>query len=203
MDKFIYLAKEAVKTYVKNRQIIKPPSPLPEEFNRRAGVFVSIHKIIPFTQFTSSIIKERFRGTLNPPDFSDGYQPTAGKKELRGCIGTYLPVRKSIAEEIIHNAVNSASRDPRFPPITIGELPQLKYSIDILSIPENVIKNDDLDVKKYGLIVSTPDGRRGLLLPDLEGVESIQQQINICKTKAGIFANEKTNLQRFTVERHE
>ena len=202
MDKFIFLAKQVVKTYIQNNKIIQPPEPLPEEFNRRAGVFVSIHKIIPFTQPTSSIIKERFRGALHPQELYDGYQPTVAKEELRGCIGTYLPTRGNIAEEIIRNAIDAATRDPRFSPVTSGELPHLRYSIDILSLPEPVIKMNDLDPKRYGLIVSTEDGRKGLLLPDLEGVETAEEQITICQTKAIIHPEEEVYLERFTVERH-
>lgn len=202
MDLFISLAKETVEFYVKKSKITRPLFPLPEEFNRRAGVFVSIHKVIPFTHFTSSIIKERFRGHLHPQELYDGYQPAVNKEELRGCIGTYLPARENIAEEIIHNAIDSASRDPRFFPVTAGELPQLKYSIDILSIPKSVTKIEDLDAKRYGLIITAADGRRGLLLPNLEGVETVEQQIEICRAKAGISPEEKVTLQRFTVERH-
>ena len=202
MDKFVSLAKAAVETYVRSGKVIRPPIPLPKELNRRAGVFVSIHKITPFVNITSSVIKERFRGALHPMELYDGYQPAANKEELRGCIGTYSPTKENLALEIIHNAVETATRDPRFLPITIGELPALHYSIDILSTPETVIKITDLDVKRYGLIVTAAGGRKGLLLPALEGVETVEQQLEICKLKAGILPEEKVNLQRFTVERH-
>ncbi|MDP3998760.1 MAG: AMMECR1 domain-containing protein [bacterium] len=202
MNQFIFLAREAVKSYVKGGKVIQPPHPLPKELDRKAGVFVSIHKVAPFTQPTSSTIKERFRGTLHPQEFSDGYQATVNKEKLRGCIGTYLPTRDNVALEIIHNAIDSATHDSRFFPVTAGELPHLRYSIDILSTPEIVTKIEDLDVKRYGLIVSTPDGRRGLLLPDLEGVETVKEQISICKSKAGIYPEEEVYLERFTVERH-
>lgn len=201
-DLLISLAKKTVEACVRGDGIIQPPNPLPKEFNRRAGVFVSIHKVIPFTQPTSSVIKERFRGALHPQELYDGYQPTVAKEELRGCIGTYLPTRENIALEIIYNAIESATRDPRFSPITASEIPQLRYSIDILSAPETVTKISDLDVKRYGLIISALDGRRGLLLPDLEGVETVEQQIAICKAKAGISPEEEVYLERFTVERH-
>lgn len=203
MSKIIDLAKKAVETYIRSRKVIKPPNPLPKEFNRKAGVFISIHKVIPFAQPTSSIIKERFRGALHPQELYDGYQPTVAKEELRGCIGTYLPTQENIALEIIHNAIESATRDPRFFPVTAGELPHLRYSIDILSAPEIITKIEDLDAKRYGLIVSTSDGRRGLLLPDLEGVETVEQQLEICRAKAGILPEEKVTFQRFTAERHE
>lgn len=202
MDVYLRLASQTVETFVKKNEIIKPPSPLPKEFAHQAGVFVSLHKVTPAVQITSSLIKERFNGALHPQELYDGFQPPAGKEELRGCVGTYLPTQKNIALEIIHNAVEASSHDPRFFPVTVGELPHLRYSVDILSTPETVIKIDDLDVKRYGLIVSAVDGRRGLLLPDLEGVETAKQQIEICRQKAGILPEEKITLERFSVERH-
>jgi len=203
MDLFTSLAKKTVEAYVKTGKVIKPPIPLPQEFQKRAGVFVSIHKITPKIQPISSLIKERFNGVLHPQELHDGFQPPTYKEELRGCIGTYLPSRKNLAEEIIHNAIDAATRDPRFFPVSQGELPQLRYSVDILSPIEIVTNKKDLDVRKYGLIVASNDGRKGLLLPDLEGVETVEQQIEICHQKAGISPKEKITLQRFTVERHE
>jgi len=121
---------------------------------------------------------------------------------LRGCIGTFLPTKENIAQEIIVNAISSAVRDPRFPPVSKEELPDLVYSVDILSASKTVSNRKAIDPKKYGLIVSTPDGRRGLLLPDIPGVETAEDQIAICKRKAGIAPDEKVKLQTFTVERH-
>jgi len=122
---------------------------------------------------------------------------------LRGCIGTFLPTQENIACEIIRNAIASACNDPRFEPIKKDELKNLIYSVDILSAQKNVIKFNDLDAKRYGLIVSTSDGRRGLLLPDIAGVRTTEEQIAICRLKAGISPSEKIKLQTFTVERHE
>lgn len=121
---------------------------------------------------------------------------------LRGCIGTFLPTKENIAQEIIANAIAAATQDPRFPPITEDELPQLVYSVDVLSKPKLVPNTYPLNPKKYGLIVSTPDGRRGLLLPDIPGVKTAREQIEICKRKAGIFPEEKVKLQIFIVKRH-
>jgi len=123
--------------------------------------------------------------------------------ELRGCIGTFLPTRENIAQEIIQNAISACSQDPRFLPITEAELPDLVYSVDILSEPKKLITDyRQLNTKKYGLIVSAPDGRKGLLLPDLEGVDTPEEQFRICCLKGGIDPKEKVTLQIFTVERH-
>lgn len=122
---------------------------------------------------------------------------------LRGCIGTFFPTQKNIAQEIIHNAISSATQDPRFSPVTEKELPKITYSVDILSASKNVSKDTLSDTKKYGLIVSAQDGRRGLLLPDLPGVDTIEEQISICRQKAGINPWEPVSYQIFTVERHQ
>ena len=121
---------------------------------------------------------------------------------LRGCIGTFLPTRPNIALEIITNTISSATQDPRFPPITEKELSDLVYSVDILSKPKTISNRKAIDPKKYGLIVSTPDGRRGLLLPNIPGVDTPEQQIKICCQKAGIEPKEKVKLETFIVERH-
>lgn len=121
--------------------------------------------------------------------------------ELRGCIGTISPVTGSIAEEIIRNAVSAGVEDPRFPAVREDELPDLVYSVDVLSEPEPVSSLDELDVKRYGVIVSS-GRRRGLLLPDLEGVDTVEKQISIAKRKAGIYDNEDVKIERFEVVRH-
>ena len=120
---------------------------------------------------------------------------------LRGCIGTFLPTTNSIAEEILQNAISACSKDPRFSPVEVSEIEDLEISVDVLSEPERVFDIKDCDAKKYGVIVEN-NGRRGLLLPDLEGVETVQEQIAIAKKKAGIPANEKVSLWRFEVIRH-
>ncbi|MEN3202417.1 MAG: AmmeMemoRadiSam system protein A [Atribacterota bacterium] len=122
-------------------------------------------------------------------------------KALRGCIGTYLPQRENIAEEIIHNAVSAATQDPRFPPVTFEELEGLTVSVDILSPPERVENLEDLDPKKYGVIVES-GWKKGLLLPDIEGVNTVEEQIRIAAMKAGITPGEPATIYRFTVERY-
>jgi AmmeMemoRadiSam system protein A/AmmeMemoRadiSam system protein B len=123
------------------------------------------------------------------------------EKELRGCIGTIEPVKETLAEELISNAVSSATRDPRFPPVSPEELPHLCYSVDVLSPPEPV-EFEELDPKIYGVIVEDESGkRRGLLLPDLQGVETARQQVDIAARKAGIRPGTPLKLSRFRVER--
>jgi len=123
------------------------------------------------------------------------------KGELRGCIGTFAPTRKNIAEEIIANAIAAGTEDPRFPPIEAFELKDLEISVDVLSAPEKVKSTSDLDAKKYGVIIKA-GGLRGLLLPDLEGVNTPEDQIAICRRKAGIGENELVELFRFEVKRY-
>lgn len=127
-------------------------------------------------------------------------------KELRGCIGTFLPTHPNIAEEIIGNAISAASADHRFFPITKKELNELKYSVDVLSEPEDVENADkELDPKRFGILVKSEQGiRTGLLLPDLEGIDTIEQQISIACQKAGIDVYEENfSIQRYTVTRYE
>ena len=120
---------------------------------------------------------------------------------LRGCIGTFLPTTDSIAQEILRNGIAACSQDPRFSPVAIDELDSLVYSVDILSAPEKITSPAELDVKRYGVIVSCGN-RRGLLLPDLAGVDTVDQQIAIARNKGNIRENEPIELQRFEVVRH-
>jgi MEMO1 family protein len=120
---------------------------------------------------------------------------------LRGCIGTIEPTQRSLAEEIISNAISAATRDPRFPPIAPAELSYLRYSVDVLYEPEPATF-DELDPKIYGVIVEDTKGtRRGLLLPDIEGIETTHQQVEIAARKAGIAPGTPLKLARFRVER--
>jgi AmmeMemoRadiSam system protein A/AmmeMemoRadiSam system protein B len=122
--------------------------------------------------------------------------------ELRGCIGTIEPSKDSLAEEVILNAISAATRDPRFAPVREDELPGLKYSVDVLSQPEPV-KLEDLDPMVYGVIVEDKNGvRRGLLLPNLKGIETVAQQVEIASRKAGIPAGDEINLWRFRADRY-
>ena len=120
---------------------------------------------------------------------------------LRGCIGTIAASRPNIAEEIIDNAVSACSRDPRFSPVTPGELNRLEISVDVLGKPEPIDSPDQLDVKRYGVIVSR-GAKRELLLPNLDGVDSVDDQIRIARQKGGIREGEPYRLERFEVVRH-
>jgi AmmeMemoRadiSam system protein A len=200
MYPLVFLAKQTVETYIKEGKIISPPNDLPKEFlERKAGTFVTIEK----------------------------------NGNLRGCIGTYLPTRINIAEEIIRNAIAAATEDYRFGPVEKEELPYLSYTVYILNEPELVteldpvkwaspkirrILFDRVNPKKYGIIIKTvpisPSGdvvfnghfvaKTGLLLPDLEGVDSVEKQISIACQKAGIDPlSEKFLIYKFTVEKYQ
>lgn len=120
---------------------------------------------------------------------------------LRGCIGTTTPTKDSIAAEIVANAVSAGTGDPRFEPVREEELGELVYSVDVLGKPEDISGIDELDAKKYGVIVSK-GFRRGLLLPNLDGVDTVQEQVSIAKQKAGLGESDDVKLQRFKVVRH-
>ena len=119
---------------------------------------------------------------------------------LRGCIGTLASLQRSLDREIIANAVSAATRDPRFPPMTREELPGVLFSVDVLSEPEPVTDLADLDPGEWGVIVSK-DGRRGVLLPDLEGVDTVEEQLAIAARKAGIADLRGISVERFRVDR--
>jgi len=174
------LAKDTVESHVKSGYTVTPRELTPE-MKERAGVFVSIKKT----------------------------------GMLRGCIGTFEPRQSNVAEEIMNNAVSSATQDPRFPPVIPAELPYLSYSVDVLTKPEPVESAGQLDPKIYGAIVEhieyfrgdgvpllKPRVKRGLLLPDLEGVDTVEEQIDICRQKAGIPPQEPVKLYRFQVKRY-
>ena len=121
--------------------------------------------------------------------------------DLRGCIGTIEATTACVADEIVENAVSAGTRDPRFDEVEEDELPELVYSVDVLSPAEPVDSADELDPKRYGVIV-TCGHRRGLLLPNLEGVDTVERQLEIAMQKGGISAGERYTLQRFEVVRY-
>ncbi|MEN2985451.1 MAG: AmmeMemoRadiSam system protein A [Thermodesulfovibrionaceae bacterium] len=124
------------------------------------------------------------------------------KGQLRGCIGTFLPATENIYNEIVRNAVAAATEDPRFPPVSANELHELEYSVDILSQPQPVKNLDELDPKKYGIIV-VKGWQKGLLLPDIEGVNTVDEQLTIAKMKAGISPYDSDiEIYKFTVQRY-
>ena len=174
MDPYIALAKKTIETYLKSGQMIESGTDLDKQ-----------------------LLNER-KGV---------FICFKNKGELRGCIGTFLPVYDNVAEEIINNTIAAASEDPRFLPITVEELKELKITIDLLSEPEKVADNKikSLDPKKYGIVVKSVDGfKSGLLLPDLEGVDTVAEQLRITCQKAGLDPDkEKIVVYKFTVSRHE
>jgi len=122
--------------------------------------------------------------------------------QLRGCIGTIAPTTGSIAEEIMRNAVASSVEDSRFVPIHPNELSDLTFSVDVLGELEPITVTENLDVEKYGVIVSK-GRKRGLLLPNLEGVDTAEEQLAIALRKAGIGDHEEFSIERFEVVRHQ
>ena len=126
---------------------------------------------------------------------------TKDANELRGCIGTILATHKNLAAEIVSNSIE-ALHDPRFAPVNKTELENLDVSVDVLSEPEPIASEKSLDPQKYGVIVKSADGRTGLLLPDLEGVDDVMYQVAIARQKAGILPEEPVFLYRFTVDRY-
>jgi AmmeMemoRadiSam system protein A len=121
--------------------------------------------------------------------------------QLRGCLGTFMPLCESIEAETIINAISAATKDPRFPPVEEDELEDLAYSVDVLSSPEKIMDLAELDPGKYGIIVVS-GYRRGLLLPDLEGVDTVEEQLRIAKMKADILSHEEVEIYRFEVKRY-
>jgi AmmeMemoRadiSam system protein A len=168
-DIYRALARQSLEYMVNTGKKLPSNTDVSEELsNKRAGVFVSLHK----------------------------------NGRLRGCVGTISPTTKCIADEIIQNAVSAGLYDNRFEPVTKSELPFLVYKVDVLAAPESISGPEKLDVKRYGVIV-TSGGKRGLLLPNLDGIDTVEEQIQIAKQKAGISDNMPVKLERFEVVRHE
>ncbi len=176
-----------------------------------AGIIIKSYRMSPQVKLAREAIETYVKeGSVIPPP--DNPIPEMKEQagvfvslhkfgELRGCIGTFEPCQENIASEIICNAISSATRDPRFPPVAAKELGELEYSVDVLTRPVPVESKDGLDPKKYGVIVEC-GWRRGLLLPDLEEVDSVDRQIEICRMKAGIGSDEPVKLYCFTVKRY-
>ena len=142
-----------------------------------------------------------------PDPLPDNLKQNAGtfvtiKKQdsLRGCIGTLAPKYKNLAEEIIRNAARSASEDPRFDPVEKIELPSLTFSVDVLTPPEKIDNLKDHDIKQFGLIVRG-EGKKGVLLPDLDNIKSANQQLKVCLKKGGFTDSDTYELFRFEVKR--
>jgi AmmeMemoRadiSam system protein A len=167
----------------------------------------SEHPLVALARQTIETYVRTLRCIDVPADLTPEMREQAGvfvslheRGELRGCIGTFGPTEPNVAQEIIQNAISSATRDPRFPPVTAAELPHLEINVDVLTAPEAIAGPEDLDPKRYGVIVEA-GRRRGLLLPDLEGVDMVAYQIEIAKRKAGIGPHEPVKLSRFEVRR--
>jgi MEMO1 family protein len=173
-----------------------------------AGILVK--KLSPLVKLAKDSIETyvKERKVFQPKEFTSEMKEKAGvfvciKKEgeLRGCIGTFEPTQDNVAEEIVANAINTATQDPRFTPVRASELKDLEYTVDVLTEPEPIESKDQLDPRKYGVIVES-GYRRGLLLPDLEGVDTADYQIEVSRQKAGIDPDEPVKLYRFEVKRY-
>jgi AmmeMemoRadiSam system protein B/AmmeMemoRadiSam system protein A len=176
-----------------------------------AGVIfkkTAMHPLATLAKETVETYTKKGKSPSLPSDLTPEMKEKAGvfvsihmRGALRGCIGTFEPQQENVAKEIITNAISSATRDPRFSPVTPEELKDLDYSVDVLTRPEPVDDVSKLDPKRYGVIVEA-GWRRGLLLPDLEGVNSVAHQIDICRQKGGIGPDEPVQLYRFEVKRY-
>lgn len=177
-DIYVRLARLSLESYIRDRRMIS----IPEDLIKLAG-----GEKIP-----DQLLRSRAGAFVSIHKFGN----------LRGCIGTIFPCAPNVAQEIANNAISASTRDPRFDPITEDELPDLEINVDVLGEPEDIVSADQLDVKRYGVIVSGKGGRRGLLLPDLEGVDTVEDQIAIAMQKGGIRPSDDFKLQRFEVVRH-
>ena len=170
----------------------KPGDPWVQLAKQSLELYITNHKVLDIPSGLPSELLETRAGA---------FVSIHKHGQLRGCIGTIAPTRDTLAEEIIYNAISASTRDPRFQPIERDELDDLEINVDVLGPPESIESPGQLDVKRYGVIV-TRGFRRGLLLPDLEGVDTVEQQISIARQKAGIGPKESIQLQRFEVIRH-
>ncbi len=166
------------------------------------------HPLVELARYTIvRYVREGSRGQP-PGELTPEMEQRAGvfvslhkRGALRGCIGTLEPTSVNAAEEIMQNAISAATRDPRFPPVQASELDELEISVDVLSAPEPIESIAQLDPKRYGVIVQS-GWRRGVLLPDLEGIDTAEYQVQIARRKAGISSHEPVELYRFEVKRY-
>lgn len=170
-DAYVRLARASLSVYICDREILEKDS-LPGDL-------------------PEEMLSQRAGAFVSIHEFGD----------LRGCIGTLGPTCENVALEICRNARAASTEDPRFPPIQPSELDDLEISVDVLGPMEEIDSPDELDVKRYGVVV-TNGYRRGLLLPNLEGVDTVEYQIDIARHKAGISPGEPLELMRFEVVRH-
>ncbi len=175
-DGYVKLARASLESYIKIGKRLSVPKDIPDE----------ILKELP-----AEIFEKR----------AGAFVSIHKNGELRGCIGTIAPTTSSVAEEIVRNAISASTQDPRFEAITEDELKWLEINVDVLGEPEDIDSKDQLDVKRYGVIV-TCGYKRGLLLPDLDGVDDIDTQVSIAMQKGGIRPSDDYTLQRFEVIRH-
>ena len=205
-----YHKEEAVKKEMRKLLAENPDGIGSEEFVSRIREAVGVSRGMIFTHLKNFENYIKQGKIITPPLDLPGemINQKAGvfvslKKNgnLRGCIGTFIPTQENIAQEIIKNAISAAVDDPRFSPVTASELGDLTISVDVLSPPEEISDISELDPKKYGVIVSS-GYKKGLLLPDLEGVDTAEEQVDIAKRKAGIYPDEKVKLYRFEVKRY-
>ncbi|MBS5451496.1 MAG: AmmeMemoRadiSam system protein A [Coriobacteriia bacterium] len=181
-DPYVRLARKALESWVLTKRRIKVSPDTP---------WVSTSETAGFT-LPDDMLTQR----------SGVFVSIKKKGELRGCIGTLEATRRCVGDEIVENAISAGTRDPRFPTIKPTELKLLVYSVDVLGEPEVIDGPGQLDPARYGVIVSTCDGRRGVLLPDLEGIDTPEKQVYIARSKGGIDPYERVTLQRFEVVRH-
>ena len=176
-DAYIRAARLSLEEYIRKGRRLKGAGDLPAELRR---------------DLPGQLLQER----------AGAFVSLKKAGQLRGCIGTIRPVQPNLLAEILHNAVSAATEDPRFNPVEEKELSQLTVSVDVLGDPEPIQSMDELDVRRFGVIVAN-GFRRGLLLPDLEGVDTPAQQVEIALQKAGIKKGEAFQMERFAVIRHE
>jgi AmmeMemoRadiSam system protein A len=171
------------------------------------------HPLVDLARRTIEAYVREGRKTDPPPELTEEMQQRAGafvtihrQGQLRGCIGTIYATCENVAEEVIRNAVSAATEDPRFPPVRRAELDDLQIKVDVLGEPEPVDSEDELDPKRYGLIVQSIEypGKRGLLLPNLEGIDTVEKQVYWTRYhKAGIVdPDEPVQMYRFEVKRY-